>query len=54
MAAQTGVTAADPALLQLPLPARKFKAARSLRDVEPSVNIWVRNPDGFMVEEDPK
>ena len=45
---------ADPELLKLPLPARKFKAARSLRDVEPSVNLWVRNPDGFMVEEESK
>ncbi|HRI49662.1 MAG TPA: DISARM system helicase DrmA [Pseudomonadota bacterium] len=44
----------DPELLKLPLPARKFKAARSLRDVEPSVNLWVRNPDGFMVEEESK
>ncbi len=29
---------------------RKFKAGRSLRDVEPSVNLWLRNPDGFDLE----
>jgi uncharacterized Zn-finger protein len=42
----------DPQLKNQPLEARKFKAQRSLRDVEPTVNIWVRNPDGFDVEED--
>lgn len=29
---------------------RKFKAPRSLRDVEPSVNLWVRRLDGIEVE----
>ncbi|MCU0532924.1 MAG: DISARM system helicase DrmA [Hydrococcus sp. Prado102] len=42
----------DPELQKQPLEARKFKAQRSLRDVEPTVNLWVRNPDGFEVEED--
>jgi hypothetical protein len=42
----------DPELEKQPLEARKFKAQRSLRDVEPTVNLWVRNPDGFEVEED--
>ncbi len=31
--------------------ARQFKAARSLRDVEPTVNLWLRNPSGAQVEE---
>ena len=29
---------------------RKFKAPRSLRDVEPSVNLWVKQSDGVDVE----
>ncbi len=40
----------DPELEKKPLQARKFKAHRSLRDVEPSVSLWLRNPDGFDVE----
>lgn len=40
----------DPELQRQPMEARKFKAQRSLRDVEPVVNLWVRNPDGFDVE----
>ena len=32
--------------------ARKFKAARSLRDVEPTVNVWVKRPDGLDVEDE--
>jgi Helicase conserved C-terminal domain len=42
----------DPDLVRQPLEARKFKAQRSLRDVEQTVNLWVKNPDGFDVEED--
>lgn len=42
----------DPELERKPLEERKFKAQRSLRDVEPTVNLWVRNPDGFEVEEE--
>jgi hypothetical protein len=42
----------DPELERIPLAERKFKAQRSLRDVEPTVNLWVRNPDGFEVEEE--
>jgi hypothetical protein len=47
------------ALLRMPLEApdpdlgqdgRKFKAPRSLRDVEPSVNLFVRRLDGQDVE----
>ena len=32
--------------------AQQFKANRSLRDVEPTVNLWLRNPDGALVEEE--
>ncbi|MHC5729005.1 MAG: helicase-related protein, partial [Nostoc sp.] len=42
----------DPELEKKPLEERKFKAQRSLRDVEPTVNLWVRNADGFEVEEE--
>jgi len=40
----------DPELLKLPPAFRRFTAARSLRDVEPSVGLWVRTPDGFLVD----
>jgi hypothetical protein len=30
---------------------RKFRAGRSLRDVEPTVNLWVRTPNGIDLEE---
>ena len=36
----------DPELRKQPSPAEKFRAQRSLRDVEPSVNLWLRRPDG--------
>lgn len=42
----------DPDLDKQIAVARKFKAQRSLRDVEPTVNLWVQNPDGFEVEEE--
>lgn len=35
----------DPALKNQPPIIQKFKAQRSLRDVEPVVNLWVRNPN---------
>jgi len=41
----------DPQLERQTLEARQFKAGRSLRDVEPTVNLWLRNPSGFQVEE---
>jgi hypothetical protein len=52
---------AGPALLRTPLDpmgsdlqpvqdARKFKAPRSLRDVEPSVNLWLKRLDGMAIE----
>ena len=34
----------DPELRKQPSPAEKFKAQRSLRDVEPNVNLWLRRP----------
>lgn len=42
----------DPFLDQQPAGARKFKTPRSLRDVEPSVNLWVKNMDDTVVEGD--
>ena len=39
----------DPQLANQPLEARKFKAQRSLRDVEPTVNLWAVNPNGFEI-----
>jgi hypothetical protein len=42
----------DPELNNQPLEVqKKFKAQRSLRDVEPTVNLWVINPYGNEVEE---
>jgi len=41
----------DPELKKLPLRHRKFRANRSMRDVEPSVNLWVRTFDNIEVEE---
>jgi hypothetical protein len=45
-------TALDPAGsdLQPVQDARKFKAPRSLRDVEPSVNLWLKRLDGMAIE----
>jgi hypothetical protein len=42
----------DPALDQQPPAARKFRTPRSLRDVEPSVNLWVKYLDDTDVEGD--
>ncbi len=42
----------DPALKSLPLRYRKFRANRSLRDVEPSVNLCLRTMDGIDIEEE--
>ena len=41
-----------PALKQQPPRFQKFRANRSMRDVEPSVNLWVQTLDGIEVEED--
>ena len=45
-------TPLDPELDRIPKEARQFKANRSLRDVEPTVNLWLRDPDGQLVEEE--
>jgi superfamily II DNA/RNA helicase len=42
----------DPALQTLPEVYQRFRANRSLRDVEPSVRLWVRNLDGIALEND--
>jgi hypothetical protein len=42
----------DPALALEPPGARKFRAHRSMRDVEPEVNLWVRRLDGIEVPEE--
>jgi hypothetical protein len=42
----------NPDLKSQPPKFRKFRANRSLRDVEPSVNLWLRTIDGGEVEED--
>ena len=41
----------DPKLQTLPAGERKFRANRSLRDVEPGVNLWVKRLDGIELEE---
>lgn len=43
-------TPLDPELATLSQDARKFRAPRSLRDVEPSVNLWLKRLDGTEVE----
>jgi hypothetical protein len=42
----------NPELKQLPMRHRKFRANRSMRDVEASVNLWVKNLDNIDVEDD--
>ena len=42
----------DPSLARRPKEEQKFKSQRSLRDVEQSVNLWVMEPSGLMVQED--
>jgi Helicase conserved C-terminal domain len=42
----------DPELSQLPKQHWKFRANRSMRDVEPEVNLWVRALDNTELEED--
>jgi hypothetical protein len=42
----------SPELKKLPLRHRKFRANRSMRDVEPSVNLWVKTLDNIDVEDD--
>ena len=42
----------DPELKKMPQRHQKFKANRSMRDVEPSVNVWLRNLDDVEIEEE--
>ena len=42
----------NPELKRLPPRHKKFRANRSMRDVEPSVNLWLKTIDGIDVEED--
>jgi hypothetical protein len=42
----------NPELKKLPQRHRKFRANRSMRDVEPSVNLWVKTLDNIDVEND--
>ena len=44
----------DPELAKQSKDAQEFKSSRSLRDVEPTVNLWLRNPDGVIIEEKPE
>ena len=42
----------NPELKRLPRRHRDFRANRSLRDVEPSVNLWLKTMDGLDLEEE--
>jgi hypothetical protein len=42
----------DPELSQLPKRHWKFRANRSMRDVEPEVNLWVKALDNTELDED--
>lgn len=42
----------DPELKKMSQRHQKFKANRSMRDVEPSVNVWLRNLDDVEIEEE--
>jgi hypothetical protein len=42
----------DPELPRLSMDARKFRANRSMRDVEPEVALWIRNVDGSYEEDE--
>jgi hypothetical protein len=42
----------DPELKRLPARYKKFRANRSMRDVEPSVNLWLKTLEGMDVEEE--
>ena len=42
----------NPELKRLPARHRKFRANRSMRDVEPDVNLWLRTIDGVEIEEE--
>jgi hypothetical protein len=40
----------NPELKNLPPRHKKFRANRSMRDVEPSVNLWLRTIDGVEID----
>ena len=40
----------NPELKTLPVRHKKFRANRSMRDVEPSVNLWLKTIDGIEIE----
>ncbi len=42
----------NPELKRLPPRHKKFRANRSMRDVEPSVNLWLKTTDNIDLEED--
>ena len=42
----------NPELKHKPPRYKKFRANRSMRDVEPSVNLWLKTSDGVDIEED--
>lgn len=42
----------DPELKMLPARQKQFRANRSMRDVEPSVNLWLKTLDNVDIEED--
>ena len=42
----------NPALKTLPQRYQKFRANRSMRDVEPEVNLWLKTLDDIDLEED--
>ena len=42
----------DPELVKLAEPFHHFRAGRSLRDVEPSVNLWIRTPVGHLLDDE--
>jgi hypothetical protein len=42
----------SPELKQQPPRHKKFRANRSMRDVEPSVNLWLKTIDGVDIEEE--
>ena len=42
----------NPELKMLPARRQKFRANRSMRNVEPSVNLWVRTLDGIELEDE--
>jgi hypothetical protein len=40
----------NPELKNLPARHKKFRANRSMRDVEPSVNLWLKTIDGIEID----